>query len=231
MRASDIMTTDLVCLDQGASVFDAAELLICAGVSALPVVDARGRIVGIVSEADLMRRSELGTAPHKSWLTRLLADSETTAQEFVRSHSRRVSEVMTTPVITAAEDTVLSDLVDLMEKHGVKRVPIVKDAAVVGIVSRANLLQALLSREPQDVADQASDEHLRRAVTAALESHGWTSKWPTNILANAGVVHLWGFVPGEDARRAYRVAAENVPGVKRVKSHLRPLPAAVRMGV
>jgi osmotically-inducible protein OsmY len=120
--------------------------------------------------------------------------------------------------------------VNLMEKHGIKRIPIVKDARLVGIVSRANILQALLSREPGEPMGHPSDEELRRAVVAALEKHGWTSNWPTNVFANSGVVHLWGFVPGEEIRQAYRVAAENVPGVKRVKSHLRPMPASVAMG-
>jgi len=230
MRASDIMTEQVVCLDHGATVFDAAELMLSGGVSALPVVDTRCKIVGIVSEADLMRRGEIGTTAQKSWLSRLVGDKETAAQEFVQSHSRRVADVMTRQVITAAEDTGLRELVDLMERHGVKRLPIVRQDVVVGIVSRADVLQALLSREPEDEADRVADEELRRAVEAALEKHGWISRWPTNVVANAGVVHLWGFVPGEDARRAYRVAAENVPGVKSVKSHLRSLPASVAFG-
>jgi hypothetical protein len=119
-----------------------------------------------------------------------------------------------------------------MEKHGVKRLPIVRKDVVVGIVSRANILQVLLSREADsEPPAEASDKELRQAVETALEKHGWSSSWPINVVTNAGVVHLWGFVQGEEVRRAYRVAAENVPGVKRVKSHLKPLPAAVGMGV
>ncbi|MGZ5912255.1 MAG: CBS domain-containing protein [Reyranella sp.] len=230
MRAKDVMTEGVVCLHVGASIFDAAELLVGAGVSAVPVIDGKGRVVGIVSEADLMRRAEIGTAARKSWLSRVLASDATSAHQFVQSHSRRVAEVMTTEVVTAGEDTPLGKLAELMEAHGIKRIPIVRDGEVVGIVSRADLLRALLSQEPEDQADQPSDAELRRAVTAALSKHGWTSAWPTNVFVNAGVVHLWGFVPGESVQKAYRVAAENVEGVKRVKNHLRAVPASVGMG-
>ena len=230
MQAKDVMSEDVVCLHVGASIFDAAELLIGTGVSATPVVNDEGMLVGIVSEADLMRRSEIGTAPKKSWLLRLVANDATSAREFVQSHSRRVAEVMTKKVITASEDTDLGKLAELMETHSVKRLPIVRDGEVVGIVSRADLLRALLSREPDSHAGQASDDELRRAVLAALQKHGWTSTWPTNVFVNSGVVHLWGFVPGEDVQKAYRVAAENVEGVKRVKNHLRFVPASVGMG-
>lgn len=231
MRAGDIMTEDVVCLDQGASVFDAAEVMLSARISAVPVVDAHNKIVGIISEADLMRRGEIGTTARESWLSRLVGDKDTAAREFIHAHSRRISEVMTPRVITATEDAELPKLVGLMEKHGVKRLPIVRDDVVVGIVSRANILQALLSRDFEGEGENASDDELRRAVEMALGKHGWNSSWPTNIVASAGVVHLWGFVPGDEVRKAYRVAAENVPGVRRVESHLRPLPASVGMGV
>jgi osmotically-inducible protein OsmY len=117
-----------------------------------------------------------------------------------------------------------------METHGIKRIPIVRDGEVLGIVSRADLLRALLSREPEGQADRPFDDELRRAVIAALSKHGWTSSWPTNVFVNAGVVHLWGFVPSENVQKAYRVAAENVEGVMRVKNHLRAVPASVGMG-
>jgi len=231
MRAGDIMTENVICVDQGASIFDAAELMLSVGVSAVPVVDTRNKIVGIISEADLMRRGEIGTTARESWLARLVGDKETAAREFTHAHSRRIRDVMTTKVITAGEDAGLPELVELMDKHRVKRLPIVRNDVVVGIVSRANILQVLLSREPGNDLGHATDKELREAVEMALLKHGWNSKWPINIVANAGVVHLWGFVQGDEVRQAYRVAAENVPGVKRVKSHLRPLPAAVNMGV
>jgi CBS domain-containing protein len=224
------MSDSVMCVGVKESVFDAAELLLGAEVSAAPVVNDKGVVVGIVSEADLLRRAEIGTAPVKSWLSRLLASETTSAHEFVSAHSRRVSDVMTKAVITAEEDTPLGDLVDLMEKRNIKRIPVVRAGKLVGIVSRANLLEALLSREPDGPAVQPSDTEMRRAVEEALEKHPWTSRWPTNVFANDGVVHLWGYVEDDEVRKAYRVAAENVPGVKRVKNHLRVMPALVGMG-
>jgi CBS domain-containing protein len=231
MRAKDIMTRGVICLNVKDSVFDAAELLLGAGVSAAPVVSDKGIVVGIVSEADLIRRTEIDTAPRKSWLSRLLGSEASAAHDFVAAHARKVSDVMTREVVMAGEDATLGDLVGLIEKHGVKRIPIVRDGELVGVVSRANLLEALLSREPDGPVLQPTDKALRQAVVDALEKRPWSSKWPTNVFANDGVVHLWGFVEGDDVRKAYRVAAENVPGVRRVKSHLRSIPAAVGMGV
>jgi CBS-domain-containing membrane protein len=231
MRAKDLMTRDVVCIDVKESIFDAAEVLLGAGVSAAPVVDGKGLVIGIVSEADLLRRAEIGTAPsRKSWLARLLASDAAAAHEFVSAHTRKVSDVMTRTVVTAGEDTMLADVVELMERHKVKRIPVVRDSKLVGIVSRADILEALLSREPEGPAVQPSDRDTRRAVVEAIEKQPWAGKWPTNVFANDGVVHLWGFVDSEEVRKAYCVAAENVPGVRKVKSHLRALPPSVALG-
>lgn len=231
MRAKDVMTDKVVCIGIRESVFDAAELLLGAGVSAAPVVNDKGAVVGIVSEADLVRRAEIDTATKKSWLARLMDSDVSAAHDFVAAHARRVADVMTREVITASEDATLRELVELMERHNVKRIPIVRDGILVGVVSRSDLLRALLSREPDRPVLQPTDKALRQAVVEAIEHRPWTSRWPTNVFANDGVVHLWGFVDGEDVRKAYRVAAENVPGVRRVKDHLRAMPASVGMGV
>lgn len=231
MRAKDIMHDEIVCIDIKESVFDAAELLLGARVSAAPVTNDKGAIVGIVSEADLIRRTEIDTASKKSWLARLLDSEASSARDFVAAQTRRVADVMTKEVVTADEDTTLAELVDLMERHNVKRIPIVRGSAVVGIVSRADLLRALLSREPDRPVLQPTDRALRENVVDALENRPWTSRWPVNVYTNDGVVHLWGFVEGNEVRDAYRVAAENVPGVRRVRNHLRAMPASVGMGV
>lgn len=231
MRAAQVMTPDVLSISSDATVFDAAELLVGAGVSALPVVDGTDRMVGIVSEADLLRRPEIGTEPRKSWLQRVFADDAAAAAEYVTLHSRRVADVMSTPVITVQEDDTLREVADVMEKRQVKRVPVMRGDFVVGIVSRANLLQALLSRDPTEAGPHPSDDQIRREVEAVVGKQAWTSPWPTNILVNSGVVHLWGFVPSAAASEAYRVAAENTAGVKKVKNHLRRMPASVGMGI
>ena len=236
MRARDIMTTQVVCINATASVFEAAELLLGAGVSAAPVINDKGSVVGIVSEADLLRRVEIGTTAKKGWLARLVDSEGAAAHDFVPAHGRRIADVMTREVVTAGEDEPLRGLVDLLERHKIKRIPIVRDggkagSVLAGVVSRSDLLRAVLSREPDQPVLQLTDRALRDAVVAAVANQPWTSRWPVNIFANDGVVHLWGFVEGEEVRKAYRVAAENVPGVRRVKNHLRDLPHSVGMGV
>ena len=230
MRARDIMTTDVVCINAKESVFDAPLLVLGAAVSAVPVIDDKGTVVGIISEADLLRRVEIGTTPKKSWLARLVDTEGAAAHDFVAAHARRIADIMTREVVTAGEEEPLGGLVALMERHKIKRIPIVRDDVLTGVVSRSDLLRAVLSREPDRPMLQPTDRALREMVVAALANQPWTSKWPVNVFANDGVVHLWGFVEGEEVRKAYRVAAENVPGVRRVKNHLRGLPASVAMG-
>jgi len=234
MRASDIMTTTIVSVNIKDTVFDAAEMLLGAHVSAAPVVDEKGRVLGIVSEADLIHRAEIATGPRKSWLARLVETNAGAARDFVATHARKVSDVMTRDVVTAPDDATLGELVALIEKHKVKRIPIVRDGLLVGIVSRANLLEALLSREPEsstvNPVPKPDDKQLRQAVVAAIEGQPWSSRWPINVVASDGGIHLWGFVESEEVRKAYRIATENVPGVRHVKSHLRSMPVTVGMG-
>jgi CBS-domain-containing membrane protein len=231
VRAAQVMTTSVHSVSSDATVFEAAEQLVGAGVSAMPVVDSNGGMIGIVSEADLMRRAEIGTEPHKSWLRRVFSDDSTAAEEYVALHARHVVDVMTKPVISVDEDDTLGHVADVMAEHKVKRVPVLRGGRMVGIVSRANLLQALMSRDPKTAGPHPADEQIRRDVETAVGKQPWTSPWPTNIVVNAGVVHLWGVVASEAVSDAYRVAAENVAGVKKVKSHLRQMPAVVGMGV
>lgn len=231
MQARDVMSPKVVCIDVTESVFDAAELMLGARVNAVPVVNDKGAVVGIVSEADLLRRAEIGTDSKKGWLARLLDSESSAAHDFVSANTRRVADVMSRDVVTADLDTPLRDLVDTMERRGIKRIPIVSDGVLVGMVSRADLLRALLSREPDNPVLQPTDRALRDAVAAAIEKHPWSSRWPVNVFANDGVVHLWGFVENEDVLKALRVAAENVPGVRKVKNHLRLMPASASLGV
>ena len=166
MRAKQVMSRLVHTVAAEASVYDAAQVLLNAGISAATVVDADGSMIGIVSEADLMYRTEIGTVPGKSWLQRLLADDAKMACDYVRSHSHRVADVMTKNVVTAEEATPLRDIAALMQRHRLKRIPILRDGKIVGVVSRANLLQGLLAREPSPSGDIAADEALRTAVAA-----------------------------------------------------------------
>ena len=231
MRAKQVMSRPVHTVAADASVYDAAQFLLNAGISAAPVVDPGGGMVGIVSEADLMHRPEIGTVPGKSWLQRLVSDDTAMARDYVRSHSHRVADVMTKNVVTADEGTPLPEIAALMQRHRVKRIPIMRDGKFVGIVGRANLLQGLLARAPSPSKDVAADETLRASVTTELARHGWAVSQPASVVAENGVVHLWGHVNSDAVKEACRVAAESVHGVKRVENHMNVLPPEMRFGV
>ncbi|WP_422002723.1 CBS domain-containing protein [Reyranella sp.] len=219
MNASQVMSQPVVTIPADATVYAAADILLGARVSGAPVIDPDGSLVGVVSEADLMNRPEIGTVPSRSWLQRLLADDSTTALDYVRSHSHHVADIMTRNVFTAAEDTPLAAIAALMKKHNIKRVPILREGKVVGVVSRANLLQGLLAREPRRDGGAPADDVLRARVAAELRRHSW-SDGVSNVVVDGGVVHLWGQVAAATAKDAVRIAIENVEGVTRVVNNI-----------
>lgn len=222
MRARDVMTRNLTTVAPDTPVVEAARILLAGRISAVPVVGADGRMVGIVSEADLMRRAEIGSAKARSWWLAALADNEELAGEYIRSHARAVRDVMTADVVSVAEDATLGHIAALLDKRGVKRVPVVRDGVPVGIVSRANLLQALVAASPKSAgaAPSVGDDDLRRAVLEALRSHAWADSWSKNAIVEGGTVHLWGSARSDKERDACRVAVEGVPGVKAVENHI-----------
>jgi CBS domain-containing protein len=219
MRAHQIMTRSVVTVTPETTIVDAANLMLQRHVSGLPVVDPSGKLAGIVSEGDFIRRSEIGTGRKRGrWLRFILGPGQS-ASDFVHEHGRKVSEVMTKSPLTITEDTALAEIVDLMEKNNVKRLPVTRGDELVGIVSRANLLQAVanLAREVPDPT--ADDDHVRNRIIDALEKTDWCP-FGLNVVVRDGVVHLSGVITEERARQAAVVAAENVEGVKKVHDHL-----------
>jgi CBS domain-containing protein len=221
MKASDIMVAKVITVGPNASVRDVANLLLNEKISAVPVVSEDGNLLGIVSEGDLMRRVEVGTERHRSWWLEMLSSDEALAAEFVKSNARKVGDVMTRNVITANPEIHVCDIASLMEKNSIKRVPIVKDGNVVGIVSRANLLQALASAPLEaDAQQEADDSAVREKVEARLNAQAWTKPWQLNVIVHNGTVELWGVVHSQIEKTAARVAAEAVPGVRAVNDNL-----------
>jgi CBS domain-containing protein len=220
MRAADIMTCNVICIRPEATILEAAKLLLGNRVSALPVIDGDGRLLGLLSEGDLVRRVEIGSEKHRTWWSETLASRDTLVSEYVKSHGRHVRDVMTIDVIVAEEDTELAEIADLMERHHIKRVPVVHGGKVVGIVSRANLLQALIGTPRTNPVASADDRTLRDEVTKELERQPWSSFGIANVIVQDGVVQIWGVVENRLHADACRIAAENVPGIKSVESHL-----------
>lgn len=224
MIASDIMTRDVVSVGPDAALSDIVALMLSHRISALPVV-GDGRVVGIISEGDLLRRAEIGTEPKRSRWVEFFTTSDTVATDYVRSHARRADELMTRDVVTVTADTPVAEVARLLESKGIKRVPVVRDGVLVGIVSRANLVQALAGRlAAGGTTVPADDRQIREAVQTEIERQSLSSLLVQfNITVEAGVVHLWGTKRSEVDYRALIVAAENTPGVKQVVDHVRAL--------
>jgi len=221
MKASDVMVTNVITVGPDARVQDVVDILLRNRISGVPVVDKDGKLVGVVSEGDLLRRAEAGTEKRRSRWLELLSSKEALADEFVKTHSQRVTDVMTRDVITASPDIPVGEIATLLERNRIKRVPIVKDGKVVGIVSRANLLHALASLKREKAPTTApSDSALRERLIAQLNSKTWSRPSLINVTVQDGVVDLWGVVDTQSEKDAIRVLAEVTPGVRAVEDHL-----------
>jgi CBS domain-containing protein len=219
MRAHQIMTRSVVTVAPETAILEAANLMLQRHVSGLPVVDAAGKLVGIVSEGDFIRRSEIGTQRKRGRWLRFILGTAGAATDFVREHGRKVSEVMTREPLTITEETALDEIVATMETNGVKRLPVMRSGKLVGIVSRANLLQAVASLAREVPDPTADDDHIRRRIIAAMEKNDWCP-FGVNVVVRDGVVHITGVITEERSRQAAIVCAENIEGVKQVHDHL-----------
>jgi CBS domain-containing protein len=228
MKASDIMVPDVITVGPDTSIQEVAEILLAKRISGLPVLNQKGHLVGIVSEGDLLRREESGTEHTRSWWLKLLMGRETLAAEFVKEHARRVRDVMTRDVLTVSPDTEATEIASILERNRIKRVPVVKDGRLVGIVSRANLVQALAGLRKPIVNDkQVDDTELRDALLSRLRSEPWAKTGLINVTVNAGSVDVWGIVDSDAEKQALRVAIEITPGVRGVTNNVivRPIAA------
>jgi CBS domain-containing protein len=220
MLVRDVMTRDVITIPSDAQAMQAATLMLKHRISGLPVVDPGGCVVGIVTEGDFLRRAELGTQRHRSrWLEFLIGPGRL-ASEYVHACGRKVEEIMTPDPCTITETAPLEAIVELMERHRVKRIPVVREGKLVGIVSRANLLQALAGLARETKAGTADDATTREQVLAELGKHSWAPLRMVNVIVHNGMVEIWGSILDDRERQAIIVAAENIPGVKGVRDHL-----------
>lgn len=219
MRAHQIMTKDVMTVTPHTSIEDAARIMLRTHVSGLPVLDDAGKLVGIVSESDFLRRSEIGTGRKRpAWLQFLIGPGRA-ATDFVRERGRKVEDVMTEDPITVGEETALEELVRLMEKNGIKRLPVMSGNTLKGIVTRSNLLQAVASMAHEIPDPTADDDHIRDRITRAVNATDWRPI-SFEVTVRNGVVHLHGIITTDKARQATVVAAQNTAGVKAVHDHL-----------
>lgn len=220
MKASDIMQRELITATVETAIDDAVRLMVRHRISGLPVVDGTGAVVGILSEGDLLRRTELGTeASVPAWIG-WLAGQGRAAREYVRGHARKVGEVMTAPAITVARQTEVAEVVALMESRRIKRVAVVQGGRLVGILTRSDLMRALESLLPKMDTGPVADAELRRRLLSSLRQQRWAPRASVDVKVENGVAELLGVITDEQIREAMRVLFENTPGVRSVVDHL-----------
>lgn len=228
MLVDAVMTTPVIGIQPSASVADAARLMLEKRISGVPVIEKDGTLVGIVSEGDFLRRGELGTKRKRSpWLEFLISPGRA-ADEYVHANGRRVDEVMSTGVVTTSRTASLEDAVELMTRHGIKRLPVIEEGKIVGIVARSDLLRAVLRALPANGGVAPDDERIRADILQELGSQTWSGTIRVNV--DQGIVELSGPILDDRERKAACVAAENIAGVKGVVDKLvwvEPLSGAV----
>jgi len=228
MEARDVMRAPVITIQENATIKDAAKLLVEHRISGLPVVDPKGKLVGVISEGDLVRRQEIDTQPTRSWWLELLSADKALAADYIKTHSKKVADVMSRNVITASPNSSVQEIATTMEKNGIKRVPIVREGNLIGIVTRANLVQ-MIGSSGSKLEISPSDSRIREKLLSELRMQQWAQADLLNVTVHDGVVDLWGVADSETERKALRVAAEAVPGVRAVNDQIlvRPLSAEV----
>jgi CBS-domain-containing membrane protein len=223
MKARDVMVAPVITASPHASIKSVAETFLRHQISAVPVVDDKGKVVGMISEGDLLHRAETGTGKQRPWWLRAFLGPNALANEYTKAHARKVADVMVRQVVTASPETPLHEIAALLERHSIKRVPIIESGQLVGIVSRANLVQALASAG-KGLEIPLSDATIRSKLLLHLQTQPWASTGLLNVTVNGGVVDLWGIVRSDSERQAIRVAAEVTPGVQAVNDNMRLWP-------
>ena len=231
MLAKDIMTPNVITIAPSLGVEEIAQLLLSCNISGVPVIDAEDRLIGLVSEGDLLWRREGGTERQRSWWLGLLASSEERAREFVKTHGRTAEDVMTREVITVDADTPVGEIARILERRHIKRVPVVEGGKIVGIVSRANLLHGLATHKDRiSITPSPDDRAIREQVQALVAKEDWITPGSLNALVADGVAELWGWIDSGDERKALLAAVGELDGVKVVVDHLGSVPPFLRAG-
>ena len=227
MQANDIMTTNVVSVTAETTVDQIASLLMKHKISGVPVIGNEQQVVGVVSEGDLLRRVEGYNEARESWWLDLLSSSRNEAADFVKAKGRYARDIMTAEVISVDIYTPVGEIAKVLERHHIKRVPVLDGGRLVGIVSRANLLHALASRAtPASEAPAENDRAIRSQVLDALKTVPGLDEWWINVTVVDGCVELWGVTSTDDEAKAAQVATEAVAGVKKVNNYLGRIPAS-----
>jgi CBS domain-containing protein len=227
MQARDVMTKDIVTVSPEATVGEIAALLVTHRIGAVPVVSAEGRLVGIVSQTDLVHRSETGTEKRRKWWLEAFADPDIKAQQYVKSHGHKAEDVMTRHVVSVSESASLAEVADVLDTHSVRQVPVVSEGRLAGMISRADLVRVLAEVSITAPAARPDNGALQKAIWDAVKAQPWLKTAYVNLAVKDGVVEAWGAVDSEEQRRALKVLIEGVPGVVTVQDQVSLLPKVV----
>jgi CBS domain-containing protein len=226
MQAQEIMTRDVCTVGPDTPVVEIARRLTERRISAVPVVDAAGRVLGIVSEGDLIRRPEIGTEPRRSWWLELVGSNDERAREYTKTHGAAARDVMTRHVVVVDESIGVGDVAEILQANAIKRVPVVRDGKLVGIISRGDLVRALArSPLPGAAAANRDDRAIEAELKRRIQAEPWADSVYLNYAVRDHVVEFWGWARSADHRNALRVLAQSVPGVVRVDDNLTDRPA------
>jgi CBS domain-containing protein len=220
MRATDIMTKTVATIRGDASIQTAIAAMVYRHVSGLPVTDEKGKLIGVITEGDLLRRVETDTGRRRAGWLEFLRGPNKAAHDYVRTHSRRVDDLMTREVVTVTEDSTLDEIVDIMEQKHIKRVPVMRGDALMGVVSRADIIRAVARALNEEPIVPLSDAKIAERLEEEMKNGEWGGAESVNITVHEGVVALEGVIFNDGLRPALRVAAQNIPGVKAVEDHL-----------
>ena len=220
MKAQDIMTREVATVRPETSMREIAALMMEKNISGVPVVSDDGAIVGIVSEGDLLHRTEVGTERKHKWWFQIFADSDAAAREYAKAHGLSARDVMSRYVISVRDDADLRDVADILDSHRIKRVPVLHDGRLVGIISRRDLVRALSQVQASSAPIKLDNAALHKTLRDQFRGQSWLNDAYINVAVNDGVVELWGLVVSADQHRALRTLVEETPGVKRVEDRL-----------
>jgi CBS domain-containing protein len=220
MKARDIMTRDVITVRPGTSVSNIAALMVEKHITGVPVLTDDGRLIGIVSQTDLLHRAEVGTERKHKWWFRMFADSTALAREYAKAHGLKALDIMSRHVVTVGDDAELRDVADILDKRRIKRVPVVEGNRLVGIITRGDLVRALSQVQITKTDTKIDNAALHKTLHERIQSQSWINNHYINLAVNNGIVELWGFVDTPDQRKALRILVEETEGVKDVKDNL-----------
>lgn len=219
MKAADVMTKDVITVRPEAPVREIAALMTEKRISGVPVVGADGRLIGILSETDLLHRAETGTERQRKWWLGMFQDADSMARAYAKAHGLKAGDIMTTTIVTVGANTELHEVADLLEKRKLKRVPVVEDGRLVGMITRGDLVRALAGVKTM-APTQSDDRTLLKAIDARMRAQPWLNANMIAVSVENGVAELRGLVPSADQQRALRILVEETPGLVRVEDNL-----------